>query len=374
MVFLHVGAPKTGTTYLQQILRNNRGALREAGLLYPGEARRSHFWASQDLRGIAFKDYTDVNVAGAWKRLVDEIREWPARSVIDHELLAGASRDQIDAALADLDFADTHLIWTARDIARQLPAAWQERIKNKETITYRAFLDTVHAGLGSPNKAFWRMHASPAVLARWARNIPPERVHVITVPPPGGDRTLLWQRFAAVLGVDPYAYDSSPRTENTSLSAAEAAVLRTLNEFLADVDIPWPDYTRLIKHGVTSALKADPAERIELPEDAYAWASEWSKGAVEKLRGAGYDIVGDLDELVPLSRPTGADPDDLSAAVREAAALRILSAVVKLFSDAEQERRAASDAAGLLPAPRQVRAAARRVTRTVRRAGGRQLS
>src|SRR5262249_22208570 len=131
VVFLHIGAPKTGTTYLQNILFSNRTALRRDGLLYPGNAVRSHFWASQDLRDMAFHGYVEPQVSGAWDRLVGEIRNFGGAAIIDHEILAAASAAQIDRALADLDFADVHIVLTARDIARQLPAAWQERIKNR---------------------------------------------------------------------------------------------------------------------------------------------------------------------------------------------------------------------------------------------------
>src|SRR5690349_8674678 len=123
-VFLHVGAPKSGTTYLQTILHTNRRALARNGLLYPGDAIRSHFWASQDLRGIRFRGHAEPQVDGAWDRLVDEVRRARGNAVIDHELLAGAAPAQIARALGDLSFADVHIIWTDRDLARQLPAAW----------------------------------------------------------------------------------------------------------------------------------------------------------------------------------------------------------------------------------------------------------
>ncbi len=33
--FVHIGLPKTGTTYLQAVLAHHRDALRESGVLYP---------------------------------------------------------------------------------------------------------------------------------------------------------------------------------------------------------------------------------------------------------------------------------------------------------------------------------------------------
>ena len=49
-VFLHVGLPKTGTTYLQDCLWGNKQALAERGVLLPGRHRRRHLLASLDLR------------------------------------------------------------------------------------------------------------------------------------------------------------------------------------------------------------------------------------------------------------------------------------------------------------------------------------
>jgi hypothetical protein len=346
-VFLHIGAPKSGTTYLQNILFNNRAALRADGLLYPGSAMSSHFWASQDLREMAFKRHVEPWVPGAWDRLVDEIRAWPGSSVIDHEMLAAATGAQIDRALADLDFADVHLVWTSRDIARQLPAAWQERLKNRSTMTYTSFLDNVEAGLTSrsPKRAFWPQQSAPEILSRWSRNLPPERVHVGTIPPPGADPSLLWRRFAGVLGIDPDAYDTRVGTVNTSLSAAEAAVLRRLNKSLENVDVPWPVYRATIKHGLIGALGQRSGLRIELPDRAYKWALHWSQNAVAELHEAGYEVVGDLHELVPSERPIGYDPDHVPAERRAEAATRMLAAMFDLLSKAP-----AAVPSGALPA------------------------
>lgn len=344
-MFLHIGAPKTGTTYLQNILFTNRAALRRAGLLYPGNAVRSHFWASQDLRETAFHGHVDAQVAGAWPRMVDQIRNAGTNAVIDHEILAAASATQIDRALADLDFAEVHIVFTARDIARQLPAAWQERIKNRDTLGYREFLDGVRAGLtgSGPSKYFWPLHDVPQILARWSRGLPPERVHLVTLPRPGADPALLWQRFAGVLGIDPEAYDSDLGRENTSLTAAEAAVLRAVNVRFEGVDVPWPVYRSAVKHGLSGALGAGTraAPRIELPESDYEWVLAWSRDAVERIRAAGYEVVGELDEFLPAARPTGADPDNVPAADRAEAATRMLAAMLTQLAseDAAEARR-----------------------------------
>jgi hypothetical protein len=334
-VYFHIGAPKTGTTYLQRVMHENRPALRRAGLLYPG-TQHAHFWASQDLRERRFRGYTDAHVRGAWDRLVKEIRGWPARSLIDHESFASANREAIDRALADLEFAEVHLVFTARDLARQLPATWQERIKNGSTGSYAEFLASVRADRDDRDPAakhFWAMQGVPTVLARWSRDLPAEHVHVVTVPPPGAEPGLLWRRFAGLLGLDPDAYDSSARGANTSLGAAEAAVLRRFNAAIAELDVPWPAYAGVFKQRLAPALAEHRGAPIELPEEHFGWAVERSEHIAAELRAAGYSVVGDLAELVPTSRPTGLDPDDVPADARADAALAGMVSMVEIVAE-----------------------------------------
>jgi hypothetical protein len=333
-VFIHVGAPKTGTTYLQGILHANRAALRRAGVLYPG-TQHAHFWASQDLRGTTFQGSLDRHVPGAWPRLVGEVRAWPGESLIDHESLGAASRPTIVRALADLSFAEVHIVVTARDLARQLPATWQERLKNRSSETFAEFLASVQADCGRRNQSarrFWANHDVPAILGRWGRDLPPKRVHVVTVPPADAEPGLLWRRFAGLLGLDPDAYPSNrPRGANVSLGAAEAAVLRRFNGLIRNEDIPWPVYARVVKQDLAPLLAARGGAPIELPEPAHAWAVRWSESAVERLLHADYDVVGHLDDLISRIRPTGLDPDaapaDEQIEAAEAAMVRLLSIV-----------------------------------------------
>ncbi|MEJ7689550.1 MAG: hypothetical protein WKF76_03465 [Nocardioidaceae bacterium] len=61
--------------------------------------------------------------------------------MVSHEVLAAATSEQISRALASLAPADVHVVYGARDLARQLPAVWQESLKNRRTRPYRQFLD-----------------------------------------------------------------------------------------------------------------------------------------------------------------------------------------------------------------------------------------
>jgi hypothetical protein len=68
-VFLHVGAPKTGTSQLQDLLFLNRDVLREHGVLYPAERFDDHFMAALDLLGKEWGGLEE-RAPGAWDRLV----------------------------------------------------------------------------------------------------------------------------------------------------------------------------------------------------------------------------------------------------------------------------------------------------------------
>ena len=314
-VFFHIGVPKSGTTYIQQSLRRNREALRTAGVLYPGKGD-SHFRPCQDLLGWSIGGQEKTRTAGAWQHLVEQVEQWQGPAVIDHELFCGARPEIVDRALSDLAFAEVHVVLTARDFARQLPAVWQTRLRTGAGGTYASFLNAVVSGPpgGGTSLPFWRNQDVSAILQRWGRSLPMDHVHVVTVPPVGSDPDLLWQRFTGVLGIDPTTFPSAPRGANTSLGAAEAAVLVKVNEAAAEQNLPWHRYVPFFKQRLAPVLARRDSPAIELPEDVYRWSVDWSEVVVAKLQSAGYDIAGDLTDLVPRDRPTGANPDTVTAA------------------------------------------------------------
>ena len=74
------------------------------------------------------------SIHGAWDKLVDEMAAWHGDSIVSHELFAPATAEQAARAIAKLDFAEVHVVVTARDLARQIPAEWQEHLKHRSTI------------------------------------------------------------------------------------------------------------------------------------------------------------------------------------------------------------------------------------------------
>ena len=348
-VFLHVGEPKTGTTFLQQVMWRNRSELAAQGVVLPGHHPQDHYRASQDLRGIP-KLASDPagSWTGEWDILARQARQAPRVAVISHELFSAADPEQADRAVRSLQPAEVHVVITVRDMASLLPAEWQETVKHRNTRTWEDWLgDVIDRESADPDRRqfwFWRVHDTVAIGRLWAQHVPPERIHVITMAPRGKGTSLLWQRFATLIGADPGSADLSRARPNASLGLAEIEFLRRLNGALP-AEVPDWFYMWNVKEAVAHrALAARPAgERLALPADRDAWAKEQAEILIAGLNDSRYDLVGALDELRPQAQsqpyasPAGQPAEQvLDAAVAAASAL-VVSQYRKAFPAAKPQ-------------------------------------
>lgn len=294
-VYLHIGLPKTGTTSVQDTLWDNRSVLAPAGVYFPGYIVEAHYHAAIDLQRDRYYDWLEPLSEGAWDRLVADIRAWPSTSVVSCELLATATSKEIERALSSLDFAEVHVVCTARDLARQVPSAWQEYVKTGHTTTLAELLRAVRTGEpAETSELFWDYQDVPRILRRWASCLPPDRVHVVTVPQAASG---VWPRFASVLGVEPDLIARRLRY-NTSLGTVEAELMRRLNGAL---EMDWHHYAAVVRDQLARdilALRPNP-RRITLPADDVLWLRKRAYEFVDEIREAGYHVVGDLEDLVP---------------------------------------------------------------------------
>jgi hypothetical protein len=376
-VIVHIGEPKTGTTFLQQVMWRNRGELAAAGVLLPGHHPQDHFRAQNDLRDI---EKLPSDPAGSWAAEWDvlalQAREGPGVSVISHELFCAADAGQAERAVRSLRPAEVHVVLTVRDMGSLLPAEWQETIKHRNDRTWTDWLhDVIDTESVAPDRReywFWRVHDTMAILAAWSRLVPPEHVHVITVPPQGSGNTLLWERFAGLLGIDPASADTSRARPNASLGVAEIEFLRRLNMALSP-EIPDWFYMWNVKETLAhETLAARPRTgRLVLPDDRAAWAGDQAEALIAALKESPYDVIGDLDELRP--RPTAdpaVRPDDTPAsemldAATAAAAAAVLHHYQKLYP-AVRPQRAPTTARSLVSRVESKVAGSDRFKRTVR--------
>ena len=301
-MFVHIGAPKTGTTFLQNVLWRNRETLSDDGVLYPYESRNEHFRAMLDLRQRSWGANRRGSSRGAWNTVAGRAATWSGHTVIlGNEILGGATEAQIQRAVDSLAPAEVHVIFTARDLARQLVSDWQEHIKHRHTITLEDFVDElIERGIDAQapfGEMFWGLHDADHVLRRWSTIVPADRIHLITLPPPGTPGNSLWQRFCSVTSLDPDRYSLEVRRSNPSLGQAEAEVLRRLNNRAMRLDPPHYDY--LVRMRLTGMALKGKGGRLVLPEGRMPWVLERSRAMVDALTGSGYDVVGDLEELIP---------------------------------------------------------------------------
>ncbi|WP_205471739.1 hypothetical protein [Nocardioides sp. SYSU D00038] len=332
-VYVHVGAPKTGTTYVQDRLHLNRTRLARHGVRYPVGSHEDMFPAALDLIDRPWGGMRP-EVQGEWAALAKRVARAKGTVVISHEILAGATPAQVERAMADLAPAEVHVVYSARDIARQVAAEWQEQVKHQRRVTFRSFLKQLQASDSrKASRWFWRVQGLPDVLERWSANLLPSQVHLVTVPQPGARHGELWRRFCTATGIDPAWAPLDSERRNPSLGGAETTLVRRLNSRLREAGIEPADYRTIVRHVVVHETLAqrDGMTRVVLPPEAHAWASGVAQHWIDWAAGSGIDVVGDLEELRPARPDPEAvwhNPDKPPARDVASAALDALVAVV----------------------------------------------
>jgi hypothetical protein len=340
-VYLHIGAPKTGTTYLQAACARNREQLRSAGVLYPDAFGDAHHKAVWDLRETPGQREDVKGIEGSWDRLVAVANTTASNVLISSEHLVFALQAQLSRALSSFD-GEVHVVYTARDLVRQVPAVWQERVKNQKTMTYRTFVRSVMEGSGPGAKSFWEGQDASRALQPWSDGVGADRVHLVTAPPPGSPPTLLWDRFVSALGLTGSDFDATAsEAANESLSMLQAELLRRYNVRHGDA-LPWPAYRLIVRRQINVLAGIDDGRKVVLAPEEYAFLSARAREICDAVAKAGYNVVGDLADLLPGPQPSvegSEDPTELSDAELLDASLDVVHQM--LTAQADEKRRAA---------------------------------
>lgn len=299
---------KSGTSFLQGVLDENRKALLEHGVQFAAERWGKQVDAVQDLAD-SFRQGREPG--RAWQALVASVEEWSETSVISMEFLAARSEEEIRYICEAFGDAEIDVVMTARDIGRTIPAMWLESMQNGATVTWETYLREVRRGNGFSGKDFHRHQDLPAIAQRWSAAVGHDRFTIITVPPPGAPSRLLWDRFAGVLGIELDHVELDVKA-NPGIGLASAMVLRRLNEeYRAQrggdlgADYLWIVKRRLAKGGL--------AYRTDEPKLGFdeRWARKMGEKQIAALRASGYRVVGDLAELTP-QKVKGIQPKNVS--------------------------------------------------------------
>jgi hypothetical protein len=330
-VHLHIGLHKTGTTYLQNMLKANRSILRAQGVCFPGgQGETQQAFAVWDLQGRRPRAVQDTRIGGSWDALVAAVgTSGAAKALISEEHLSVSTLKQAKRAVASFPDAEVRVVITARDLARVAVSAWQEEVKNDQTWTWEQFAASIRNPreiARSPARGFWLRQDLPKICELWEAVVPADRITVVTVPPAGAPPGTLLERFCSVVGIDAASLTEEPAWTNETVGVAATEVIRRVNERLGH-RLNQRQHDKVIKRTVVHRL-ASRAEsvRFTLPEEELPWIIERAGEMRAAVESRGYRVVGDLDDLRPRRavggrRPDDATPDELLEASLDAAAL-----------------------------------------------------
>lgn len=333
-IYVHVGAPKTGTTYLQDRLALNAKSLAEHGVHVPTgmPVHSPGMYQFRVALDLLEQDWGGEpgHAAGTWDSFVRRAKRRSGSVILSHELLAPAGAATVERLKRDLRGSEIHVVYSARDLGRQLPAAWQETVKQGKAWPYKRFLKRV------TRDRIWFYQALdlPSVLTTWSAGLPPEQVHVVTVPQReviARTPDTLWLRFCEVFGIDPAWAPVDSLATNPSMGMAETALVRKLNRRVERTARRGGGGADELVHRLLAErqLAARASRPVRLAPSMHPWATEQAERWIEWVEQSGVHVVGDLDELrpQPLAEDEWQDPDRVSAREQLEAALDALSAM-----------------------------------------------
>jgi len=341
-VYLHVGLPKTATTYLQTILWANLDVLQEQGVKLPGRLRRTHLWASRVVREHPAYVEASERQRESWNRLRDEIADWHGTALISHEFFAAASTEQAARMVSELAPAEVHLVLTAREPLGLFTASWQESIKNRDTTPMADYARTESAE--STAVWNWRTLDIHRVLERWSPAFPRERVHVLPLPGTGAPRREIWDRFAGLIGIDPDSVDLTQSFPNASMGVVEAETLRRINYHLDDFDSAIDRGTYIRTFLADERLVPRAGDPFWPDEERIADIRQRGRSAVDYIAAQGFHVIGDLDSLlVPDELPPRRVPESVDDSEVAEVAVELAATLLHDVRALRHQRRALSE-------------------------------
>lgn len=337
-VLVHIGLMKTGTSYLQSLLRASTEELARQGLVMVPDTQPRSRELARALRGALDEEADLPRARTAVERLGTELEAaGDHRVLISDETLAVATPAQVSRLGAALGDREAHVVVTARDPARILPSAWQQTVKGGSQDSFEEYLHRVTQGKGS---GFRRTYDLVHVLERWAGLAPPERTHVVTLPPPGAAPTVLRDRFCEVLGVDGGSLRQGATRTNESLGVAQAELMRRLNGRLSPLTFRRDLHGPVVKRGFAIAvLAAQGGQRLMVPEGLRPWCEEQGQRTRAWIEDRGCRVVGDLDDLLPRYASFGPAPTASETEVAGAAEAALASLLDARAEELAQQRR-----------------------------------
>jgi hypothetical protein len=304
-IYLHIGTMKSGTSYIQAILRRNKRLLGRDGYLIP----RTLVPAVVDVlgrRGVS----KEMPIEGAWERFLNSVEAWDGRGVIaSQEFLSGATAEEAQRVVDWLPKGQAKVVITNRDLLRVIPSHWQTVVKNGGTWPFPEYVRLLLESPGPDggehrySRGFWRHHDVAQIVDNWASAVGIENVTLVTVPPSGAPGGLLWQRFCEAVGIQPEHYDDQMNAKsNISLTYSETEMLREVNMRVRKPLGPLEYRILVNKYLANKLLRKAPEsgkepDRPTLGAESHTKIHQRAEALIEGVTASGVRVIGDIDDL-----------------------------------------------------------------------------
>jgi hypothetical protein len=166
-VFLHIGAHKTGTSYLQHLFYLNHARLARAGIHYPligpNDAHHALAAAWIDMPDLPQRFFGKGGPDKLWNDLIARYARAPGTVFLSAENLSRQSPETVD--FADLarrlaPFDEVRVIYTLRQQAELVQSLWLQAAKSGRVLALRPYLaraweESLGGGIGIDHEALY---------------------------------------------------------------------------------------------------------------------------------------------------------------------------------------------------------------------------
>ena len=313
-VLVHIGLPKTGTTYLQSCLAGHVDDLAALGVDYPGDDTNQVPALFAPLEW--FSPARDHHHAGErWQRLRQQVASHRDRVVISAENLAVADAEKAARVIGGLGYERCRVVVTLRALDLVLSSFWQHEVRAGLTTGFDDWAEEMALGPGGTNEnsSFWIVNDWGRVIDVWTSVCGAERVAVVVLPRHAGESIL--RSFEHLIGLpDSLLSPTHAARTNRSMTWAEAELIRQLNVSLAGRVSPRIFSETVPDGAIVQMLESYQPElgerRIEVNRSVSDRLVEPTRLGIERIRHSGVAVVGDLEHLQIPTEPTKSHETD----------------------------------------------------------------
>lgn len=310
--FLHVGVPGAGGALLDAVLLENKDTLLDQGVAHPAHTAEEMFRAALEIRhDHKAWGYKRREVEGAWAGIYRRAAKHRGTVVVGQELLAGATPAQIALLVDGLAGFEVHVVLTTRDPASQVVAGWAASVESGRSVSFPKFCRRVLDPTREHEQAqeFWDDQDLGDILDRWEAVVSsPEHVHVVVLShDEAAQRAALLSAFGEIAGFDPACLPVTDELLANSVDRAGVEVTRTVNRAI-DAHGDGRARRAVLRRHLPEGMVVASGSPGWVPADLHDEVGELAEAWATRIGSCGYDVHGDVSDLLPLRPEESALP------------------------------------------------------------------